>query len=71
VSALHAARVAARLKRELGSDVEMIHGHYGEFKILVDGNVVVDAGLMAVLGIVPPDETIVDAVRKVLSSKAG
>ena len=27
--------MAARLRRELQTDVEMVRGHYGEFKILV------------------------------------
>ena len=44
----------------------MVHGHYGEFKILVDGKIVADAGLMGVLGIVPPDEEIVGAVRQAI-----
>jgi len=42
----------------------MVHGHYGEFKVLVDGKVVVDAGPMGVLGIVPPDDQILEAVRR-------
>jgi hypothetical protein len=59
--------VAAKLKQELATDIEMIHGNYGEFKVLVDGNVVSDAGLMAALGIVPSDESILSAVRNALS----
>jgi hypothetical protein len=41
----------------------MIHGRYGEFKILVDDDIVVDAGAMALLGIVPSGRRIVEAVR--------
>jgi hypothetical protein len=41
----------------------MIHGHYGEFKVLVDDQIVIDAGAMAVLGILPSRRRIVDAVR--------
>lgn len=59
--------MAAKLKQELGTDIEMIHGNYGEFKVLVDGNVVSDAGLIAAFGIVPSDESILSAVRKALS----
>ena len=59
--------MAAKLKEELATEVEMIHGNYGEFKVLVDGNVVSDAGLKATLGIVPSDESILSAVRKALA----
>jgi hypothetical protein len=59
--------VAAKLEQELATDIAMIHGNYGEFKVLVDGNVVSDAGLMAALGIVPSDESILSAVRKALA----
>jgi hypothetical protein len=41
----------------------MIHGNYGEFKVLVDDEVVVDAGAKAVLGILPSGRRIVEAVR--------
>jgi hypothetical protein len=37
ISGLHAARVAARLRRELRIDVDMVRSRYGEFKVLVDG----------------------------------
>jgi hypothetical protein len=55
--------VAARLRRELGREVAMIHGRYGEFKVLVDDDIVVDAGAMALLGVVPSGGRIVEAVR--------
>jgi hypothetical protein len=57
-------RVAARLRRELQTDVEMIHGRYGEFKVLVDGKVVEDGGSAAFLGVLPSSKKIVGAVRK-------
>jgi hypothetical protein len=63
VSGLYAVRVAARLRRELGSDVEMIKGRYGEFKVLVDGQTVVDAGALAALGVLPSGRRVVDAVK--------
>ena len=44
MSGLHAARVAAQLRRELQTDVEMVSGHYGEFKVLVDGDTVIEGG---------------------------
>jgi hypothetical protein len=63
VSGLHAVRVAARLRRELGTDVEMVKGRYGEFKVLVDGQTVVDAGALAALGVLPSGRRVVDAVK--------
>ena len=67
MSGLHAVRVAARLRRELGADVEMVRGRYGEFKVLVDGDTVVDGGPLAVLGVLPSGPKVLDAVRAKLS----
>lgn len=55
--------MAARLERELGVPVEKVHGSYGEYKVLVDGAVVVDGGARVVLGIMPSGKKIVEAVR--------
>jgi len=41
----------------------MIRGKYGEFKILVDGETVIDAGALAVVGVLPSGRKIVEAVR--------
>ena len=60
---MHAVRVAARLRRELKSDVDMVKGRYGEFKVLVDGQTVVDAGALAALGVLPSGTKVVDAVK--------
>jgi hypothetical protein len=70
VSGLHAVRVAARLRRELGTEVEMQRGHYGEFKILVDNEVVVDAGALAALGILPSSRKVLATVRTALNATA-
>jgi hypothetical protein len=59
--------VAARLRRELGVDVEMIRGNYGEFKVLVDGEAVIDGGALAALGVLPSGRKVVAAVRARLS----
>jgi hypothetical protein len=64
---LHAVRVAARLRRELGIDVDMVRGRYGEFKVLVDDVTVVDGGTLAALGVLPSGRKVVDAVRARLS----
>jgi hypothetical protein len=67
VSGLHAVRVAARLRRELRADVDMVRGRYGEFKVLVDGDIVVDGGALAAMGVLPSGRKVVDAVRARLS----
>ena len=55
--------MAARLRRELQAEVEMVRGHYGEFKVLVDGEPIIDGGAAAFLGVLPSGRTIVTAVR--------
>ena len=45
----------------------MVRGHYGEFKVLVDGEPVVDAGALAALGVLPSGRKVVEAVRERLS----
>jgi len=59
--------VAARLRRELRTEVEMLRGHYGEFKVLVDGDTVIDGGALAALGVLPSGRKVLDAVRARLS----
>jgi len=59
--------VAARLRHELGIEVDTIRGHYGEYKILVDGETVVDGGPMVVVGVMPSARKIVDTVRTQIS----
>ena len=60
--------MAARLRRELQAEVEMIRGHYGEFKVLVDGNTIIDGGSAAFLGVMPSGRKIVAAVRSCLQT---
>jgi len=67
---LHAVRVAARLRRELGIEVDSIRGHYGEYKVLVDGVTIVDGGPMVVLGLLPSARTVVKKVRARLAPDA-
>jgi peptidyl-tRNA hydrolase len=59
--------VAAKLRRDLGIEVEMVHGAYGEYKVQVDGETVIDGGALTTLGIVPTRRKVVDAVRTHLS----
>jgi len=60
--------VAARLRRELQIEVDTEHGRYGEYKVLVDADVVVDGGALAALGVLPAARKTVAAVRERLSS---
>ena len=46
----------------------MSRGRYGEFKVLVDGQTIVDAGALAALGILPSSRKVVDTVRKHLAA---
>jgi hypothetical protein len=59
--------VAAKLRRELGVEVEMVHGRYGEFQVLVDGETVVDGGAWGALGLLPSGQKVLEVVRTHLS----
>ena len=61
--------MAARLRRELGIEVETVRGHYGEYKVLVDGDTIVDGGPLVIVGIMPSARKIVDQVRARLSAE--
>jgi len=51
----------------LHTDIDMVHGRYGEFKVLVDGREVIDGGAMAALGVLPSRRTVLEAVRASLA----
>ena len=59
--------MAARIRRELNADVEMIHGHYGEFKVIVNGETIIDGGAKVVLGLMPSGNEIIEAMGQRLS----
>ena len=59
--------MAALLERTFDQTIERIHGPYGQFRIDVDGREVLDAGVLAALGIVPPNATILESVRTALA----
>jgi hypothetical protein len=48
-------------------DVEMVRGHYAEFKVLVDGEIVIDGGALGALGVLPSGRKVVEAVQARLS----
>jgi hypothetical protein len=60
--------VAARIRRELKTEVDTVHGKYGEYKVLVDGREVVDGGTLAALGVLPAPRKTIAAVREALES---
>lgn len=60
--------MAAKLRRELQIEVDTTHGRYGEYKVLVDGETVIDGGALAVLGVLPSARKVVAAVRARLGS---
>lgn len=51
------------MRRELQAEVEMVPGRYGEFKVLVDGDIIIDGGSAAFLGVLPSGKKILTAVR--------
>lgn len=58
------------MRRELKTDVDMVHGHYGEFKVLVDGEVVIDGGALGFMGLLPSGKQVMEAVKARLSAPA-
>jgi hypothetical protein len=61
--------VAKALKRDLGVEVELVSGRYGEFTVRVDGMTIADAGPLGFLGILPSPRSIEEAVRRISSDK--
>lgn len=57
--------MAAQLRRRLGPDVEVAteDGRYGEFKVFIDGEQVLDAGSLAFLGVLPTIRTVREVVE--------
>lgn len=48
----------------------MVHGAYGEFKVLVDGKPVIEGGALRTIGVLPSGRKIVEAVRERLQDAA-
>lgn len=55
------------MRRDLGIDVDMVRGHYGEYKVLVDDKTVVDGGPLVILGLMPKAKDIIAVVRERLA----
>lgn len=52
------------MRRNLGIPVQMVRAGYGEFRVLVDDEVVIDAGALAALGVLPSRRRVLAAVRQ-------
>jgi hypothetical protein len=46
----------------------MVRGRYGEFKVVVDGETVVDGGPWGALGVLPSGGKVLEAVRARLAT---
>ena len=65
MSAIPSARVAARIRRELGIEVTEEAGDYGEFIVLVDGEPIRRGNTIAtIFAVLPPEVEIIAAVRE-------
>ena len=67
---MHAARAAAQIRNDLGEKVELENGHYGEFKVFVDDEEVIDGGKLAFLGVLPSVAEVRDAVAARVPGKS-
>jgi len=56
------------MREELGIPVEQRSGAYGEFTVLVDEQVVLSGGPAVWLGVMPPLDEVLRAVRSRLSA---
>ena len=55
------------MRRTLAIDVDMIPGRYGEFKVLVDGATLIDAGPLAAVGVLPSRRKVANHVRAAIA----
>jgi hypothetical protein len=62
--------VAARVRRELRVEVDVVGGPYGQFGVDVDGRTVLEGGRFTVLGILPSADQVLAAVRQALEKEA-
>jgi len=58
--------VAAAVRERFSVDAEMVHGRWGDFAVLVDGQNVIRVGAPSMIGILPSVEAILAAVSRAL-----
>ena len=56
--------MAATLRRDLHLDVELVNGHYGEFRVLVDDEEIVNGGAMGFVGVLPTVRKVRELVER-------
>ncbi len=61
--------MAAAFRRELGVEAEKLNGAYGEFTVLVDGEVVAEAGALGFLGVLPGTRAVLERVKARLAAR--
>jgi hypothetical protein len=47
----------------------MIHGRYGVYHVMVDDEIVVDGGVISIIGLLPPPRDIIEQVRARLEER--
>jgi hypothetical protein len=52
------------LRKDLDVEVETVSGHYGEFRVFVDGEEILSAGPLAFLGVLPTIGEVREAVER-------
>ncbi len=62
--------MAARIRQELGAEARLVPGRYGEFTVLVDGEVVTRAGRWGFLGVLPEEDEVLREVSARLGGTA-
>lgn len=70
MTSIQAARAAAEIRKELGEEVQLESGHYGEFKVFVNDEEVVTGGKLAFMGVLPSVKEVREAVAKKISSSS-
>ena len=56
------------MRRELGIEVDMIHGAYGEYTVLVDGRPLIEGGVLARFGVLPSPKAMAARVGEALGA---
>ncbi len=64
MSGIQAARVSAKAREELGVEVELVEGGYGELTVLVDDEAIVRAGTLRWFGVLPSMGKVLKRLRE-------
>jgi len=62
--------VAASLRRDLHLEVETVEGRYGEFTVLMDGEMIVGGGPLGFVGVLPSVRKVRDLVEQRLPARS-